>query len=424
MSVAEYSADDYRQMRDSPSEFVSKLLSDDPWGYQQTALDFEADRQALACARQVGKSRMCSWRGLHKPVTVPDTTTLITAPTQRQSSELFNQLKAEMADSEVPIEWWNVERETRTEIEFENGSRIICLPTGNDGKTIRGYTADLIIVDEAAFIDRAIYEDVLEPMLATTDGTMLLASTPFGTSGYFYDAFHRDGWDTLQVPMESSPLIDEDYIERQRETKSSITFRQEVLGQFVEAADAFFPREVITQCVSDEIQQTATRCYLGADLARHGADSSVFVSIDENGNVFDIEVTQDKPLTDGVGRVKRLQSENNYDTICVDETGLGGGVVDTLNEKLHNVEGVKFTIDKKQSLYNSLKTGMEDAEVALPPNRDLQRQLSDLEYELTSSGKTKIGHPEGGHDDYADALALANWARTGVEAEASGTGVW
>jgi phage FluMu gp28-like protein len=413
MSVAEYSPDEFRQMRDSPSQFVSNLLEDDPWGYQQTALDFEADRQALACARQVGKSRMCSWRGIHKPVTSPGSTTLITAPTQRQSSELFNQVKAEMADSDIPIEGWNIERETRTTIEFTNGSRIICLPTGNDGKTIRGYTADLIIVDEAAFIDRSIFEDVLEPMLATTDGTMLLASTPFGTSGYFYDAFHREEWDTLQVPMEASPLIDEDYVKRQKETKTHITYRQEVLGEFVEAADAFLSRELIKSCTAaGEVQQQSQTTYLGVDLARHGEDATVFLSMDDEGNVFHTEHTHDKPLTDGIGRVKSLEEKHGYDEILIDETGLGAGVVDTLREDLRNIEGVTFTLDTKQSLYNSLKERMEAGELTLPENRQLRQQLADLQYELTSNGKTKIHHPDGGHDDFTDALALANWGRS------------
>lgn len=399
-------------MRAHPSLFVETLLSDDPWDYQRDMLDFERDRQAFRCGRQVGKSRMCAWRGLHKAVTSPDTQTLITAPTQRQSSELFAQVKKEMSISPIPEAQWQIERETRTQIKFANGSRIICLPTGNDGSTIRGYTADLIIVDEAAFIDREIYEDVLEPMLATTDGTMILASTPWGTSGYFYDACTKfDGWDTKQVPMAASPLITEEYIDRQRRNKSTMTFKQEVLGEFVSAADAFFPEGTVRRAFQGDPTKDTNAAFLGVDLARHGMDSSVFLSMDAAGNVFHLEASEDVPLTDGMGRIRKLHDEHEYDAIYIDETGLGGGVVDTLSEKIREVEGVKFTIDTKQSLYNGLKERMEAGEIALPEHRRLRSELVEMRYELTSAGKTKIHHPDGGHDDFADALALANHGR-------------
>lgn len=404
--------EDVRPMFERPSAFVERLLEDDPWKFQVDPLDSRANRQAWACARQIGKTRMCAWRGLHKPVTTPGTTTLITAPTQRQSSELFDQVKTEITNSPLPDAAWDIERETRTTIEFKNGSRVLCLPTGVDGKTIRGYTADLIIVDEAAFVGRAIYEDVLEPMLATTGGTMILASTPFGTSGFFYDAFHDEDWYAFRESMHASPLIDEEYIERQKRTKSNITYQQEVLGEFVESADAFLPRSLIKSCTVGGVEQQTDECYLGVDLARHGADASVFLSMDGDGNVFHTEHTYDKPLTDGIGRVKTLEAEYGYASIQIDETGLGAGVVDALNEDLPNVEGVTFTIDTKQSLYNALKERMEAGEITLPGNRQLRQQLADLEYELTTAGKMKIHHPEGGHDDFADGLALANWGRT------------
>jgi hypothetical protein len=42
--------------------------------------------------------------------------------------------------------------------------------------------------------------------------------------------------------------------------------------------------------------------------------------------------------------------------------------------------------------------------------KKLYYELSDLRYEITSGGNTKIHHSEGGHDDYPDALALCCWA--------------
>lgn len=402
-------------IRESPALFVEALLADDPFDYQRDMLDSDHDRQAFCCGRQVGKSRVCSWRGLHKAITQPGSTVLITSNTQRQSSELFHQVKEEIELSKLPTSAWQIKRQTKTIIEFENGSRIICLPTGTDGANIRTYTADLVIVDEAAFINRTVFEDALEPMLATTSGTMILASTPWGTSGFFYDVFKKfpkGDWDRFKVSMSDSPLIDEEYIERQRRTKTQMSFKQEVLGEFVPAADAFFDEEVIRESVTDAITQQTETCYLGVDLARHGLDSSVFVCMDAEGNVFDAYSHSDKPLTAGTGRVRTLHDQYDFDAIYVDETGLGGGVVDDLQQDLAVVSGVKFTINKKQSLYNSLKEKMEDGVISIPDDRDLVTQLQEMRYELKNSGKMSIHHPDGGHDDWPDGLALAAWGLT------------
>lgn len=43
---------------------------------------------------------------------------------------------------------------TRTKIRFANGSEIVALPCGRDGSTLRGFTADMVILDECNFIPR------------------------------------------------------------------------------------------------------------------------------------------------------------------------------------------------------------------------------------------------------------------------------
>jgi hypothetical protein len=77
------------------------------------------------------------------------------------------------------------------------------------------------------------------------------------------------------------------------------------------------------------------------------------------------------------------------------------------------VRGVKFTLDRKQSLYNGLKSALENDEVTMASHPRLTREMKRLNYSLTGSGKTKISHPSGGTDDHCDALALAVDGLTG-----------
>jgi len=396
------------QIRSDPALFTELAFGQELFEYQEDFLGTDAKRKALICGRQVGKTEVCATDGLHHASTRTDTTVLITAPTQRQSSELFRRVKDLIGRSDRE---WGIDRSTQTIIEFANGSRIICLPSGTDGNSIRGYTADYIIVDEAAFVEDNVFTSVLLPMLATTDGTLALASTPFGKSGFLYEeAWTGDNWHITHVPSYESPLVDEAFVEEQRVTLTDTEFRQEIEGEFVESADAFFERDTIASAVDADAQFRPGRgVTLGVDLARHGQDRTVILPVDSFGVVGNIQRSADWSLTEGVERVKRRVKEWDVRRVIVDETGMGGKPVEDLIQSLNDrvVTGVKFTIDRKASFYNALKSAMQSGDVTFPDDAPLQRELADLEYEFTRGGKTKIHHPDGGRDDHADALALA-----------------
>jgi len=414
-ALSELTDGDIDLLRSKPSQFVEVVLDQSAFPYQKEVLDTESDRIAFVSGRQVGKSVTASWYALHFVLTNPGTTVLITAPTQRQSGELFDKIKREINGSNIPGDLWGIERETRTIMEFTNDSRVICLPAGEDGSNIRGYTADLIVVDEAAFIPDEVFFQALLPMMATTDGTMLLLSTPFGSSGFLYDAFHNDleeQYFTKRVATYRNPTVSDEYISNQQRQLSSIDFKQEILGQFVESASSFFTAEVIDQAMSLSTRRDSRYCYLGVDPARHGEDRSVFISIDGNGNVFSIESETDSAITESIGRVMYLHDQFNYRKICIDETSLGGGVVDVLKADMTGrvVEGVTFSSKSKPDMYNTLKANLEQGEISLPDHNELRKELLDLEFEFTASKRMKIVPPDGGHDDFADSLALASYA--------------
>jgi hypothetical protein len=410
------------RLLDEPSYFVEHYIGVEPFEYQRDFMDSDNDRKAFVSGRQVGKSRTAAWIALWKASTYEDSEILITAKAQRQSMELFNQVKKEMRNSDIPMEDWGVANDTRTEIQFQNGSRIVCLPVGRDGSNIRGYGTDLVIVDEAAFIKDEIFQEVLTPMLAVGDGTFILLSTPFGKKGFLYERFNDPDWYTKQVPTSANPMVDDKFIEEQNDQLTKTQFRQEMMGEFVEASDSFFTRGELMNCaVEDTVKQQDGMTYLGADLAGAGKDSSVYVCIDGNGNIFDIEQKEDAPLTDAMGRIRELDLYYDFEKILVDSTGLGEGVVEQVKQDLgHKIEGFKFTNEKKQSLYNRLKNELQNGELQyqfIPGKNDMMgnkmmNECLDLTYSYTSTGKTKIEHESGGHDDFSDALALAVWAKS------------
>jgi hypothetical protein len=199
-------------------------------------------------------------------------------------------------------------------------------------------------------------------------------------------------------------------------------FKREIKGEFDENADAYFTEEEVTHkdvAVGHSVDRESEMAYLGVDLAHTGDDESVYISIDGDGNIYGTEYTSSKDLTDAMGRIRILDQYNDYDRILIDQTGLGAGVVDQVKEDLgEKVEGLKFTLDKKQSLYSNLKNNFQNQSITFKfePNAGentnvMKQQLTALEYDYTSSGKLKIFHPSGEHDDFCDALALAVWAK-------------
>lgn len=411
------------RLLEEPSYFVEHYIGEEPFDYQCDFMDHDSHRKAFVSGRRVGKSRTASWLALWKAVTYEGAEVLLTAKAQRQSMELFNQIQKEIRTSDIHEDEWGIVRETRTEINFDNGSRILALPVGRDGSNIRGYGGrnNMIIVDEAAFIPDSVFQEVLSPMMAVGNGEFILLSTPFGKKGFLYERFNDDDWYTMQVPTSANPLIDDNFIDEQSKNLTNTQFKQEILGQFVESVDSFFTREELMNCAEESVDQESDLTFLGVDLASSGQDESVYVCIDDEGNVFNIEHTSDKPMTDAMGRIRELDSFYDFNKIVIDSTSLGQGVVDQVTESLGNkVEGFKFTNEKKQSLYNTLKNELQQGELSfeyVPGKNDkagnkMVNQCLELEKSFTSTGKMRIEHPPNGHDDFSDALGLAVWAKS------------
>lgn len=419
---------DLKKVLEKPSFFVEEFIGVEPIDYQRAFLDCGEKRRIFVAGRQVGKSRASAWLALWYAVTHTDETVLILAKAKRQAMELFKTVKGEMRGAdEMDESEWGIPRETRTVVEFDNGSRIVCLPVGRDGSNIRGYSADLLMVDEAAFIRDEIFQEVLSPFLAVGENTFVMTSTPLGKKGYFYERFEEaingeNNYHVTHAETRDNPYVGDEFLKEMEQSLTPMQYKQEIDGKFVESADAYFTTEEILDsdvAVGSPVKQETEKCYLGCDVAHTGDDASVYISMDAKGNIFDIEHTNGKKLTDAMGRIQELDKYHDYERIMVDATGLGAGVVDQLEETIgRKVEGFVFTNPKKADLYSTLKDAFQNKEIrfrherqAGKPENKMATQLTALEYKYTGTGRLKISHPSGGHDDFCDALALAHWAR-------------
>lgn len=407
-----------QQIREKGSVFAEEVLGTEPYEYQKNFLDTDNRRRCFVAGRQVGKSTVMIWLAIWKWATRKNHDVLIFSPSQRQATEFFDKLKGEIETWIDHPEKYGITYETKTELHGSHGSRIVALTAAGSGTTIRGYTSDTVIIDEAAFVETEFYTSVISPMLLRTEGDFVLGGTPWGQSGFFYDKFHDSRWFSLQVSTLECPDVSMDQVEEMQDDLSRLEYEREVLGKFKEKQNAAFPEETIKRCIyrGEDPQdiypdRADAPCYLGVDPARYGGDRAVFTSIDEVGNVFDTRIETQTTIPEIENIVRRLNNQRGYEKILVDENGVGGGAFDYLAD-MTNAEPMKFTIQSKQEIYQNLRRLMEDGEILIPDRKDHIGELRDMEYEEMTSGNVKFHAPDDGRDDFCDSVALAAFARS------------
>lgn len=220
-----------------PVSFARERLNFDPDPWQGNVLGSSSKRILLNCTRQAGKTTTTAALALHTAIYRPGGLILLFSKGARQSTELLLKIQGFIATMVRPPA---LLKDAATEVRLKNGSRIVSLP--GDGDSIRGYSAPILIVeDEAAFVTDALYEAFL-PMLATSNGRLILMSTPNGKRGHFHDIWSslRANWQRESVTAHQVPRISAEYLQEMREEYGPWKFNQEFLCQFVEADDQSF----------------------------------------------------------------------------------------------------------------------------------------------------------------------------------------
>lgn len=168
---------------------------------------------------------------------------------------------------------------------------------------------------------------------------------------------------------------------------------------------------------------------VGVDVARFGSDRTC-IMVRRGNKVIDYKIGK-KWDTMRTAKECRMLGKFDPTTIYnVDETGVGGGVVDKLrelNEK--HVNGISFggspyNKDKYTSIADEMWFGIRDLldEIDIPNNNDLRAELTARQYSYDNRGRMKIQSKEdfkknfgnGTSPDLADALILCFYAKAGI----------
>lgn len=446
-----------------------EIYYDDPVAFLEDMLDMECDNwQALVAAdvasepkvavksgQGVGKTALEAGLILWFLVCRPYSKVIATAPTMQQ---LYDVLWAEIAKWLNTSKVKNLLTWTKTKVYMIGDSErwFATAKTATKPENMQGFHEDhmLIVVDEASGVADPIMEAIIGT-LSGADNKLLLMGNPNRIEGVFYDAFgkDRDKYKTHTVSSRESKRTNKDNIEmiESKYGKDSDVVRVRVDGQFPKGAlDSFISLETVEFACSNNnrIDQrcidAAKTLHIGVDVARFGDDKTV-ITPRISKKVFEFRKYSKKSTMETAGNVLLCCKEYmkrfpqiKHCTIKVDDTGVGGGVTDRLNEVIKEEKltykvipvnnGDSATDDYYFNLggqlwgnvkelleinFSNTIQGKGDAQLELPCDDEMIKQLSIRRYHMTSKGKIQLESKKEmkergvGSPDVADSLALA-----------------
>jgi len=374
-----------------------------PWkhldDWQQDVLKCEGNI-VMRSGRQVGKSAIIGIKVGEYAVKNAKKVVLIIAKTERQARLLFQKVIAYVQEKYESYIKRGLDRPTNYELKLTNGTIVYCLPAGDNGYGIMGYTVNLLVADEAAFIPEEVWNSVL-PTLTVARGKVILLSTPFMKEGYYYNCFTDPTFTKFHQSSEDCPRRDDAFLAQQKKTLTKQQYAQMYLGEFLENAMQFFPEELILEtCVGNKAKTqfgSNWSYFLGMDIASMGEDDTTFeVLAEEDGKVRHAQsiVTQKMRVTETVRDVIRLNEQYNFNKIGLDDGGLGVGVLHPLLEesatkwKVVGLNNASRSIDAedrqkkllKEDMYQNLKGFMERGEIELLDDDEVKASLRSIVY--------------------------------------------
>jgi len=442
------------------SRAVGRPLTD--WQARSLALD--APITTVVAPRQSGKSRSLAVVALHSAFRRRKTHLLLISSSEATSRRLLRDILDIAAGSDLLAGSLVVEQAGL--LTLTNGSQIRSVPASE--RQIRGWTVDLLLIDEAAMVsDELILGAAFPTTAARPDARIVLASSATVASGAFYDHVRLGEMGSPHISAVKWALQDCHWISPSavavmRASMSEIRFRAEMEGVWASGADSLFTRAILERATADYATASLgtlsgpARVFTGVDWGAT-ADRSAAVSIGRvplavaDGERPTFAVVMEKrwaagyPLTDVIAEIVACPA--HHDVLTMERNGMGEPCCQHVAKRMRERPGdqgggpakrlriiddtpgasrrqpspwgkterawrarlnpVHVNADMKAATYSTLRLLIDGGQLLLPASAtELLRELTLLRVDLAPSGSERI-EASTGHDDMADALALA-----------------
>ena len=373
--------------------------------------------KVVSAGRRFGKTIMALNWMLERACNKPESVCWWVAPVYSQSRVAYRRLVEGLRRSDA-LDICLKKSDSEMFIEFVNHSWLF-FRSAEKYDNLRAEGIHRLVIDEAARVDREAWEAVLRPAISDTKGDVMFISTPKGRNWfyelYLYGKSPDPAWADYQAwsfPTSDNPIIPEKDIEQARKSLPEKIFRQEYLAEFIEEEGEVIPN--VDACATlPELTRTrepGRTYYAGIDLARL-QDWTVICILDDQLRLVDFERFQGVNWEVQKAEISRIVRQ--YDAqACVDSTGVGDPIVESLIMEGLAVKGFVFTATSKRALVQNLIFTFASREIQIAPVPELVEELKSLTFRQNQAGGISYQAPEGMHDDCPMALALACWSAT------------
>ena len=327
---------------------------------------------------------------------------------------------------------------TATRIDLVTGISILCFPCTL--RALRGFSIPGGAMSELAFYrlegaadaDVEIQASIRRGMLAFPNTKLIKISTPYTKGGVLFDdftrAFGKDDADLLVWRASSqlmNPTLSAARLERERRL-DPIRAAREYDAEFIDDLMACFEHATLMACVSPGVRERppAGLSYYGfldaASGERKGNDAFTFsVShFEDERAVLDVCRAWQPPFSPSgvISEIAALARTYGLSTIGGDRYAPG-----FVSELIRN-EGLTYAPSEldRSRIYLELLPAVNSGRVVLLDIPELLREFRGLERRRGTSGRDRVDHGVGAHDDRCNSAAGSLVAALGTSADGFG----
>ena len=378
--------------------------------------------------RQSGKTRIAALVAAFEAMTAPregDGTEMycaLIAQDQRGAlRSLFSYARATF--DRVPLLAGSVVARRAETIALESGCTLAVYPCRP--AAVRGIRARVVVCDELAFYrssegfptDAEMLRAV-RPTLATTGGKLIILSSPNAQAGALYELHRKHyGRDDASVLVwqasapDMHPTLPADYLARMAQDDPE-AYRSEVLGEFRTGVSTCFDLEALAACIEPGVRERAPeagRLYESFQDAASGSGKDAWTSaighVEGDRLVLDVLRAWKPPFNPSGVIAEAADLLKRYGLRETTGDRYAPGFV---NEGFR-ANGIEYRPSERDrsALYLELLPLVNSGRVRLLDVPELLRELRGLERRHGASGRDKVDHMPGAHDDRANAAAGA-----------------
>ena len=365
----------------------------------------------VSTSRQWGKSLLGQNLLIYWALSNPKQKCGWISPIYNQSKKVFQELESAARDV------MKSSNKADLTITFINGSTIQFLGAERYD-SIRGFSFNYLVVDEAAFTKEQAVNEAIFPTLTAIGKKCLIISTP-KSKNWFYTYYlkgvnENSEYISFKGLSQDNPYIDQQFIEQQRQSLPPEIFKQEYLAEFTESGnDVFTGVDLVCNLNQWDVPQRNRRYYFGVDTGLSN-DYSVLTIMDESGRVAKVLRENGKTFEE-ISRIfcQELNKYTLHGGFC-ETNGIGRAMFELIQKEFRKTQAFITTNDSKNKGIRNLIYKIQNGDLELPDEKlfpYLKQELQAYSYKISATGTMTFNAPNGLHDDTVMSLMFANEAR-------------